>query len=117
MLPGLSGLDVCHAIRAASAIPILVLSARGEEGTKVRALDLGADDYLTKPFGMEELLARVRALLRRPPTTAPSDGGLLRVGDLILHLDRREVRRGTTPLELTAREFDLLAYLMSHVGK
>jgi len=68
MLPGLSGLDVCRDLRAQSAVPILVLSARGEERAKVRALDLGADDYLTKPFGMDELLARVRALLRRPPS-------------------------------------------------
>jgi two-component system KDP operon response regulator KdpE len=117
MLPGLSGLDTCRALRAESAVPILVLSARGEEETKVRALDLGADDYLTKPFGMEELLARVRALLRRPPVTAPSDGGTLRVGDLALDLDRREVRRGKTRLDLTAREFDVLAYLMRHTGK
>jgi two-component system KDP operon response regulator KdpE len=117
MLPGLSGLDTCRALRARSAVPILVLSARGEEETKVRALDLGADDYLTKPFGMEELLARVRALLRRPPTTAPADRGTLRVGDLVLDLDRREVRRGKTRLDLTAREFDVLAYLMRHTGK
>jgi two-component system KDP operon response regulator KdpE len=117
MLPGLSGLDTCRALRAESAVPILVLSARGEEETKVRALDLGADDYLTKPFGMEELLARVRALLRRPPISAPSDGGVLRVGDLTLDLDRREVWRGTTRLDLTAREFDVLAYLMRHTGK
>ena len=74
MLPGLSGLDVCRALRAESAVPILVLSARGEERTKVRALDLGADDYLTKPFGMDELLARVRALLRRPRHGAEHGG-------------------------------------------
>lgn len=67
MLPGLSGIEVCEAMRAASSVPILVLSARGEEQTKVQALDLGADDYLTKPFGIDELLARVRALLRRSP--------------------------------------------------
>jgi two-component system, OmpR family, KDP operon response regulator KdpE len=117
MLPGLSGLDTCRALRSETAVPILVLSARGEEEIKVHALDLGADDYLTKPFGMEELLARVRALLRRPPTTAPSDGGMLRVGNLALDLDRREVQRGTTRLDLTAREFDVLAYLMRHTGK
>jgi len=116
MLPGLSGLDVCRALRADSAVPILVLSARGEERTKVRALDLGADDYLTKPFGMDELLARVRALLRRPPPSAPV-GGMLRVGELIVDLDRRRARRGATELELTAREFDVLAYLARNAGK
>ena len=117
MLPGLSGLDTCRALRAESAVPILVLSARGEEGTKVRALDLGADDYLTKPFGMGELLARVRALLRRPPATVPSESGVLRVGDLLLDLDTRQVHRGNTSLDLTARELDVLAYLMRHTGK
>jgi two-component system KDP operon response regulator KdpE len=117
MLPGLSGLDTCRALRTESSVPILVLSARGEEETKVRALDLGADDYLTKPFGMEEMLARVRALLRRPPMSAPSEGGTLHVGDLALDLDRRDVRRGKTRLDLTAREFDVLAYLMRHTGK
>lgn len=117
MLPGLSGLDTCRALRAESAVPILVLSARGEEGTKVRALDLGADDYLTKPFGMDELLARVRALLRRPPTALVADGGVLRVGDLFLDLDTRQVRRGDVRLDLTAREFEVLAYLMRHTGK
>jgi two-component system KDP operon response regulator KdpE len=117
MLPGLSGLDTCRALRAESAVPILVLSARGEEGTKVRALDLGADDYLTKPFGMDELLARVRALLRRPPTALVPDGGVLRVGDLFLDQDTRQVRRGDLRLDLTAREFEVLAYLMRHTGK
>jgi two-component system KDP operon response regulator KdpE len=81
MLPGISGLDVCRALRASSQVPVLVLSAHGEERTKVRALDLGADDDLTKPFGMDELLARVRALLRRPSSAAPPDG-LARMGDL-----------------------------------
>lgn len=116
MLPGLSGLEVCHLLRAASTVPILVLSARGEESTKVRALDLGADDYLTKPFGMDELLARVRALLRRPAST-PLAGGVVHAGALTIDLDARQVGRDGLALELTAREFDVLGYLARHAGK
>jgi len=118
MLPGLSGLDVCRELRARSAVPILVLSARGEERAKVRALDLGADDYLTKPFGMDELLARVRALLRRPPVTPTTpEGGTMRAGDLAVDLERRQAHRGDAVLDLTPREFDVLAYLVRHAGK
>ncbi len=120
MLPGLSGLDVCRDLRGQSAVPILVLSARGEERAKVRALDLGADDYLTKPFGMDELLARVRALLRRPPValgSADAESGTLRAGDLAVDLARRQAWRGAAPLDLTPREFDVLAYLVRHAGK
>jgi len=115
MLPGLSGLDVCRALRADSAVPILVLSARGEEQTKVQALDLGADDYLTKPFGLDELLARTRALLRR--LSATSTGGAVHIGDLVVDLNARQAWRGGAPLDLTAREFDVLAYLIRHAGK
>jgi two-component system, OmpR family, KDP operon response regulator KdpE len=115
MLPGLSGLDVCRALRAASAVPILVLSARGEEQTKVQALDLGADDYLTKPFGMDELLARVRALLRRLGAT--STAGTLQIGALVIDLDARQVWRDGQALDLTPREFNVLAYLIRHAGK
>jgi two-component system KDP operon response regulator KdpE len=113
MLPGLSGLEVCEALRVQSAVPILVLSAHGEEQTKVSALDLGADDYLTKPFGMDELVARVRALLRRPAPAA----GTLYVGALALDLRARQVRRNGVALDLTPREFDVLAYLMQNAGK
>jgi two-component system KDP operon response regulator KdpE len=116
MLPGMSGLEVCRAIRAMSPVPILVLSARGEEHTKVRALDLGADDFLTKPFGMDELLARVRALLRRPGTTTSNEGPL-RVGSLSLDPGTRQAWRDDVLLDLTPREFDVLAYLMRHAGK
>jgi two-component system KDP operon response regulator KdpE len=115
LLPGLSGLDVCRALRAASTVPILVLSARGEEQTKVQALDLGADDYLTKPFGMDELLARVRALLRR--LGASSTAGTLQIGALVVDLDARQAWRDGQALDLTPREFDVLAYLMRHAGK
>jgi two-component system KDP operon response regulator KdpE len=116
MLPGLSGLEVCKAVRAEWPLPILVLSARGEELTKVRALDLGADDYLTKPFGMDELLARVRALLRRPSTNL-SPGGVIHIGPLAIDLDTRAVARDGTALDLTAREFDVLAYLARNSGR
>ncbi len=116
MLPGLSGLDVCQALRAQSAVPILVLSARGEGATKVRALDLGADDYLTKPFGIDELLARVRAQLRRA-VSAQSADGTLRVGALTLDPRAHQVWRGDVPLDLTPREFAVLAHLMRHSGK
>ena len=120
MLPGLSGLDVCRDLRARSAVPILVLSARGEERAKVHALDLGADDYLTKPFGMDELLARVRALLRRPPVapgSADAESGTLHAGDLAVDIARRQAWRGDVSLDLTPREFDVLAYLVRHAGK
>jgi two-component system KDP operon response regulator KdpE len=116
MLPGISGLDVCKAVRAEWSLPILVLSARGEELTKVRALDSGADDYLTKPFGMDELLARVRALLRRPSST-PSPGGAIQIGLLAVDLDARTVSRDGVMLDLTAREFDVLAYLAQNAGR
>jgi two-component system KDP operon response regulator KdpE len=116
MLPGISGLEVCRSLRALSSVPILVLSARGEERTKVQALDLGADDYLTKPFGMDELLARVRALLRRP--VAPVDVvAPLQVGPLLLDPETHEVQRAGAALDLTPREFEVLAYLMRHANK
>lgn len=117
MLPDLSGLEVCRALRSDSAVPILILSARGEERAKVHALDLGADDYLTKPFGMDEMMARVRALLRRSPLATTPASGTVRVGELEMNLDSREVRRAGVKLGLTAREFDVLAYLMRHAGK
>jgi two-component system KDP operon response regulator KdpE len=116
MLPGVSGLDVCHTLRTMATMPILVLSARGEEGTKVHALDLGADDYLTKPFGMDELLARVRALLRRPSATLDGEGPLT-VGSLDLDLEAHQVRLSGAPLDLTPREYDVLAYLIRHANK
>jgi two-component system KDP operon response regulator KdpE len=117
MLPGISGLEVADVVRSASTVPILVLSARGEEQSKVEALDLGADDYLTKPFGIDELLARVRALLRRSAVDTSGNGGPVDVGALSLNLDAHEIRRNGTPLDLTPREFDVLAYLMRQSGR
>lgn len=116
MLPGLSGLEVCEALRAQSSVPILVLSARGEEATKVKALDLGADDYLTKPFGIDELLARVRALLRRLGSTAGGDT-IVKIGDLTLDPAGHEIRRDEAKLDLTPREYDVLSYLIRNTGK
>jgi two-component system KDP operon response regulator KdpE len=116
MLPGLTGLEICRKLRAESSVPVLVLSARGEERSKVRALDLGADDYLTKPFGMDELLARVRALLRRPPVTT-AVGGTLQIGSLVVDLDLHQALCNGRVLDLTPREFDVLAYLVRHAGK
>lgn len=116
MLPGLSGLEVCRLLRARSAMPILVLSARGEEQTKVRALDMGADDYLTKPFGMDELLARLRALLRQPVTSS-GEASLLRVEGFAADLDAQQVWRDGTLLDLTRREFDVLVFLLRHAGR
>lgn len=115
MLPGMSGIEVCEAVRTISLTPIVVLSARGEEQTKVRALDLGADDFLTKPFGIDELLARIRAVLRRSPLGAAD--GPVQVGGLTLAPDARTAHRDGAKLDLTPREFEVLAYLMHHAGR
>jgi DNA-binding response OmpR family regulator len=116
VLPGVDGVEVARGLREGGVrTPILMLTARDAVPDRVRGLDAGADDYLTKPFALEELLARVRALGRRP--AGVGDGEVLRVGDLELDAPRHEVRRGGTPIELTAKEFDLLAYLMRHAGQ
>jgi two-component system, OmpR family, KDP operon response regulator KdpE len=116
MLPGLSGLEVCEALRADLNCPILVLSAHGEERLKVRALDLGADDYLTKPFGMGELLARVRALLRRQPSM-PDKASVLTVGEFHVDLNTHQATCAGTPLNLTRRELEVLSFLLRHAGR
>jgi two-component system response regulator MprA len=115
MLPGLDGLEVCRRLRADSAadLPILMLTARDATADRVRGLDMGADDYLVKPFAYDELLARVRALLRRH-TTATEREATLRCSDLALDLKSHDVRRGQRALDLTAQEFKLLVYLMRH---
>ncbi len=115
MLPDLNGLEVCRRLRERTRAPIIVVSARGEERSKVEALDLGADDYLTKPFGTAELLARIRVALRRAPGDAA--GAAIRVGDLVLDLERRLVTLGGTPLHLTPKEYAALVYLAQHAGK
>ncbi len=108
-LPGLDGVEVCRRLRAEGDVPILMLTARGETEDRVSGLDSGADDYLVKPFERQELLARIRALLRRRP---PRGAAALQVGDLLLNPDSHEARRGERELELTNREFELLEYLM-----
>jgi two-component system response regulator MprA len=112
MLPGLDGVEVCRRLRAAGDVPILMLTARDATADRVRGLDSGADDYLVKPFAYEELLARVRALLRR--RGPPAQARLLRWGDLEMDVAAREVRRGGRPVTLTALEFELLRYFLRH---
>ena len=117
MLPGLDGMEICRQMRAERIMSsVLMLTARGAVEDRVQGLNVGADDYLTKPFAMEELLARINALLRRrdrPFDELPQ----LTVGDLTLDLVRHEARRGNRVIELTAKEFALLEYLMRHAGR
>ncbi|HEX6278729.1 MAG TPA: response regulator transcription factor [Pyrinomonadaceae bacterium] len=112
-MPGMSGIDVCRAIRRISEVPIIVLSVKGEERTKVEALDAGADDFVTKPFGMNELLARVRASLRRGPSETQADA-VVSLGDFTLDRAKREVSVNGSDVHLTPKEFDLLSYLIEH---
>lgn len=111
MLPGLDGFEVCQKIRDFSSVPILMLTAKDEVRDRVKGLDLGADDYLVKPFALEELLARVRALLRR---TGQEAGTRLTYADLTLDTETREVWRGGREIQLTSKEFDLLALFLRH---
>lgn len=115
MLPGLSGVDVCAWIRARSDVPIIILSARLEEDLKVAALDAGADDYVTKPFGQEELLARVRAFLRRSFIAAKTDETKIQIGELLIDLEARRVFMGENDLHLTRTEYAILAELAHHL--
>jgi len=110
-LPDMSGLEVCRALRAWTSVPILILSAREQERDKVDALDMGADDYLTKPFGMGELLARVRAGLRRRRSERLPVAALLEFGDITVDTARRIVTRHGDEVHMTPREYDLLCYL------
>ncbi|QKG52416.1 response regulator transcription factor [Hymenobacter sp. BRD67] len=117
MLPGISGLEVCRQVRAHdTAVPILMLTALGETDDKIRGLDAGADDYLVKPFAFSELLARIRALVRRR-TDAPAPAAVLRLADLSLDPATKRVERAGQPVQLTAREFALLEYLLRHQGR
>jgi DNA-binding response OmpR family regulator len=115
MMPGIDGLEVCKRIRAASQIPVIMLTAKGDETDRVVGLELGADDYLPKPFSPRELLARLRAVLRRANPEAPSDK--LSAGSITLDLTSREVRRAGQPVELTGLEFDLLTALVRRAGR
>jgi two-component system KDP operon response regulator KdpE len=115
-LPDLDGVDVCRRLREGRNLPIVVLSARDAERDKVAALDAGADDYVTKPFGSEELLARIRAALRRSETS-PAGAGILVRGDLTIDIDRRRVTRGDEEIRLTPRELELLLFLAQRPGR
>jgi two-component system KDP operon response regulator KdpE len=116
-LPDVEGTEVCRRVRATSKLPIIVLTARGSDADKVSALDLGADDYVTKPFSPEELLARVRVALRRVFSPEESEIGRLQVGDLGIDFNRRRVVRGAGELRLTPKEFELLALLARNADR
>ena len=115
-LPDMDGVEVTRLIRDGRATPIVVLSARGAEGDKVRALDAGADDYVTKPFGTEELLARVRVALRRTDSAPPPAGPIVR-GSLVIDRERFRVVRDGEDVRLTPKEFELLTFLAQHPGR
>ncbi|MDW8069731.1 MAG: response regulator transcription factor [Anaerolineae bacterium] len=116
MLPGMDGFEICRMLRRESGVPIIILTARVEEEDRVVGLELGADDYITKPFSPRELVARVRAVLRRAQgEVAPP--AVIRIGDLVIDLDRREVRAGGREVHLTPTEFELLATMARHPGR
>jgi two-component system KDP operon response regulator KdpE len=115
-LPDIDGVEVTRLVRDGRATPIVVLSARGAEGDKVRALDAGADDYVTKPFGTEELLARVRVALRRTDVTPPPSGPIVR-GSLVIDRERFRVFRDGEEVRLTPKEFELLTFFAQHPGR
>ncbi|HWA93321.1 MAG TPA: response regulator transcription factor [Terracidiphilus sp.] len=114
MMPEMTGVDICRAIRATSSTPVLVLSVRDHERSKIEALDAGADDYVTKPFSIQELLARVRAHLRRAPERVES---ALEVGDFVIDISAHSATVNGKMLRLTPKEFDLLVLLARHAGK
>jgi DNA-binding response OmpR family regulator len=113
MLPGVDGLELCRWIRGRSSLPVIMLTARGEEADRIVGLELGADDYVTKPFSPRELAARVRTVLRRTERDQVTDGRVSH-GDLLVDAESREASLGGQPLQLTAREFDLLWFFVSH---
>ena len=115
MLPGMDGLAVCRSLREHSGVPIIVLSAQGNEATKVTALDSGADDYLTKPFGAAELLARLRVALRH--ATGARVAPVVEFGNVCIDVERRRVTVGGQAVALTPKEFDVLKYLVSNAGR
>jgi len=116
-MPTMDGLELCRAIRTESRVPIIVLSVKGEETIKVESLDAGADDYVTKPFNMNELLARVRAALRRAPTPLEPETAVIEIGDFRIDIPARKVEVTEKEVHLTPKEFDLLVYLAKHPGK
>ena len=118
-MPNLDGLALCRQLRTLSSVPVIVLSVKGEEQTKVEALDAGADDYVTKPFGMDELLARIRATLRRAPEqqAEESESATIETGDFRVNIETREVAVLGRQVRLTPKEFDLLVYMVRHPAK
>ena len=122
MLPTMDGIQVCRILRSESGVPILMLTAKGEELDKVLGLEMGADDYMTKPFSMRELIARVKTILRRAelsPTSADgrTSGGVITSGDLSIDMEARRVSLGGVPVKLKPKEFDLLSLFAGHPGK
>ena len=114
MLPGIGGIDLCRKIRKSSDIPIIMVTARDGISDKVKGLDTGADDYITKPFAIEELLARIRSLLRRKDLKNEKDGQIISIDNLKIDLDKYIVTRNNEKIELTKKEYDLLVYLMKN---
>ncbi|HVC34218.1 MAG TPA: response regulator transcription factor [Chloroflexota bacterium] len=117
MLPGLDGFEVCRRLRQHAPLPVILLTARGEEADRVWGLDLGADDYITKPFSHKELLARVRAVARRAALARTPDQGNLRVGELSIDFGERDVRIGNRSVDLTPKEYAILHCLMLNAGR
>jgi two-component system KDP operon response regulator KdpE len=115
-MPGVEGIELCRSIREVSDVPIVVLSVKGDESTKVAALDVGADDYITKPFGIEELLARVRAALRRSSTTT-NEEDTIESGDFVVDFEAHSVIARGRQVHLTPKEFDLLVFFLRNEGK
>ena len=116
-MPNMDGLELCRAIRAESRVPIIVLSVKGEETIKVESLDAGADDYITKPFNVNELLARVRAALRRAAVPLEPETAVIETGDFRIDIAARKVEVNANEVHLTPKEFDLLVYLARRPGK
>jgi two-component system, OmpR family, KDP operon response regulator KdpE len=116
-MPGMTGIELCRSVRERSQVPIIVLSVRGEEKTKIEALDAGADDYVTKPFSANELLARVRANLRRVAATRDAPSALVEDGDFYINPESRIVRVRAKDVHLTPKEFDLLMFMARHPNK
>jgi len=116
-MPNMGGLELCRRLRAVSDVPIIVLSVKGEEATKIEALDAGADDYVTKPFGMGELLARVRAALRRSPAQAGEAVTVIEEGDFRVDLEAHSVAVRGEEVHLSPKEFDILVHFIRHPGK
>lgn len=116
-VPNMGGLELCRRIRAVSQVLFIMLSVKREERTKVEALDAGADDYISKPFGVNEMLARVRAMLRRTPATIDQQDKVLQVGDFRADLEARSIKVHKTEVHLTLKEYELLVYLIRHPNK